>query len=249
MRTLALVVEYDGTLFNGFARQKGVASVAADLEAALRTLLRHDVSLTCAGRTDSGVHATGQVVSCRTSSTVPLWRIPIAGSALLRDSGIAIVKAVERGAAFSARRDALARTYRYRILNRAAPSALWRARALHICACLDIEAMRAGALALLGSHDFSAFCARLGPGALAVRTIESIRIARHGDFIDCAITADSFLHRMVRIVVGTLIEVGRALRPADDIGDILVARDRRRAGFTAPPHGLYLTHVRYDDPV
>jgi tRNA pseudouridine38-40 synthase len=248
-RTLALVLEYDGTFYRGFARQAGLPTIAERVEGALETLFGHSAPIVAAGRTDAGVHATGQVVSCTTSSALALRKIVVAASALLRQSSIAVVRAVERPSGFSARRDALARTYRYRILNRVAPSPLLARRAFHVGAPLDLAAMESGARDLVGEHDFAAFCATESRGKPTRRKVELLEIGRQGDAIDLTIRADSFLHNMVRIIVGTLVEVGRGRRPAADVRATLESLDRRRAGFTAPAHGLYLEYVTYADPV
>jgi tRNA pseudouridine38-40 synthase len=248
-RTLALVLEYDGTFYRGFQRQDGVPSVAERVESALETLFAHPVQLVAAGRTDAGVHATGQVVSCTTRSLMPVARIPVAASALLRHSSIAVVRAVERAEGFSARRDALARTYRYKILNRVAPSPLWARRAFHVGASLDLEAMRAAAQQLVGEHDFAAFCAAQSRHRSTVRALHALEIVRNGEFVDCIATADSFVHNMVRIMVGTLVETGRGRRHPSEMAALLEAQDRTRAGFTAPAHGLYLESVRYEPPL
>ncbi len=249
LRTLALVVEYDGTHFAGFQRQPEARTVAGALETALCALFQHEVSLVCAGRTDAGVHATGQVVSFTTQSDLPLWRIPIAASAILRKAKIAVLSACERPSQFSARHDALARTYRYRILNRAAPSPLYALRAFHTRAMLDIDSMKSAADTLVGEHDFTAYCTSPPQCGRNVRTITALSVERAGDFVDVWITADSFLHQMVRIVVGTLVEIGCAKRPRDDARTVLGSRNRIHAGFTAPPHGLYLERVHYADPI
>jgi tRNA pseudouridine38-40 synthase len=248
-QTLALVLEYDGTGYHGFQRQDQLSSIAEQVEAALGTLFGHQTKITAAGRTDAGVHATGQVVSCTTTSLMPARRIVVAASALLRPHGIAVLHAVERPAGFSARRDALARTYRYRILNRAAPSPLFAKRAFHVSAQLDVEAMRAAATALVGKHDFAAFCAVESRARGTRRTVQAIEVQRNGDFLDVVITADSFVHNMVRIVVGTLIEVGRGRRSVPAVEAVLRSGERARAGFTAPPHGLYLERVVFADPI
>ena len=249
MRTLALIVEYDGTDYCGFQRQSGVPSVASELERALALLLGHAVKLVAAGRTDAGVHATGQVVSFATTSEFPIKRLPVAASALLRERRIAVLRAAERAAGFSARFDALARSYRYRILNRTAPSPLERLRVFHVSAGLDLDAMRAAAALLEGTHDFAAFSA-LAPGnGHAVRTISNLSIAAADEHVELDVTADSFLHHMVRIVVGTLVEVARGKRTPADVAETLDSRQRERAGFTAPPHGLYLTKVHYAEPI
>jgi tRNA pseudouridine38-40 synthase len=248
-RTLALVVEYDGTGYHGFARQNGVPSIAERLEAALATVFGHPVDIAAAGRTDAGVHATGQVVSCTTTSSIPLRRMAIASSAILRPDRIAVLRVVERAPGFSARRDAKERTYRYRILNRIAPSPLHAHRAFHVSADLDVEAMRIAAQGLIGEHDFAAFCASASRGKSTRRQLRRIDFQSNGDFLDLVVSADSFVHNMVRIITGTLIEVGRGHRSSASVGEALASRDRTKAGFTAPAHGLYLERVDYDPPL
>lgn len=249
MRTIALVVEYDGTGYHGFQRQTSLPTIAGELESALTVMCGHEVSVVGAGRTDAGVHATGQVVSFETESDARVERMPIALSSMLRDKRIAVLRAVERPVGFSARHDALARTYLYRILNRVAPSPLHEHRAFFVRSRLDIDGMTVAARPLLGEHDFTSFCAQLPERGRPLRSIERLELLRRGDFVDLEVTADSFLHQMVRIIVGTLVEVGRGKRPPQDVAAILAARDRARAGVTAPAHGLYLTGVRYRDPL
>lgn len=249
LRTLAMVVEYDGTGYHGMQRQTTLPTVAGELERALSALFGHDVRIVAAGRTDAGVHATGQVVSCTTTSTFDFARLPIAASAMLRGARIAVLRAVEREAGFSARRHALARTYRYRIVNRAAPSPLNERRAFHVRAGLEVAPMRAGAERLVGEHDFAAFCATPPARGGTMRTVTGISVDRTGDFVEVWMTADSFLHQMVRIVVGTLVDVGRGRIAPQDVGAILASGRRERAGFTAPPHGLFLERVHYADPI
>jgi tRNA pseudouridine38-40 synthase len=248
-RTLALVLEYDGSGFHGFQRQNGLPSVAERVEGALETLFGHRVKIEAAGRTDAGVHATGQVVSCATTSRMPLRRLAVAASALLRPHAIAVVRAVECENGFSARHDALSRTYRYRILNRVAPSPLHARRAFHVSATLDSDAMRSAAEYLVGEHDFAAFCAVESRSKGTRRNVQSLELQRAGEFLDIIVTADSFVHNMVRIIAGTLIEVGRGRRIASDVGVVLASCERKRAGFTAPAHGLYLEWVRYRIPI
>lgn len=248
-RTLALVLEYDGSGYHGFQRQGEHPSVAERVEAALETLFGHPTKITAAGRTDAGVHATGQVVSCSTTSAMPLRRIAVAASALLRSANIAVLRVVERPAEFSARHQALARTYRYRILNRVAPSPLHARRAFHVGAQLDVDAMSRAAAVLVGQHDFAAFCAVESRAKNTRRTIHAIEVHRNGNLLDIVISADSFVHNMVRIIAGTLIEVGRGRRTAQDVEAVLRSGSRSKAGFTAPAHGLYLERVDYADPI
>jgi tRNA pseudouridine38-40 synthase len=248
-RTLALVVEYDGSRFFGMQRQSTLPTVAAELERVLATLLGEPVTIVAAGRTDARVHATGQVVSVNTTSGYDINRLPIAASALLRSSSIAVVRASERAPGFSARHDALARTYRYRLLNRVAPSPLLARRAFHVRKPLDVDAMRAGARSLIGEHDFAAFCATPPATGGTTRTVQAIAVERSGETIDIRVSADSFLHQMVRIVAGTLVDVGRGKIAPAEVAGILASKDRRHAGFTAPAHGLYLERVDYAEPV
>jgi tRNA pseudouridine38-40 synthase len=168
---------------------------------------------------------------------------------MLREARIAVVRAVEREPGFSARRYALARTYRYRILNRAAPSPLHERRAFYVRTPLDVGAMRAAGALLVGEHDFAAFCATHPPRGGTSRTITALTVERLGDFVEVWVTADSFLHQMVRIAVGTLVDVGRGKIESSAVTEILASRRRESAGFTAPAHGLYLERVHYADPI
>ncbi len=249
MRTFAIVVEYDGTALHGFQRQSDLPTVAGELDRALTTLCGHPVTVVGAGRTDAGVHALGQVCSFSTDADLELRRMPIALSGMLHAQRISVLKAVERPQGFSARHDALARTYLYRILNRLSPSPLHERRAFFVRSRLDIERMRGAAASLTGEHDFASFCVQPPDGGRTQRTIERLEIARDGDFVEIEITADSFLHQMVRIIVGTLVEVGRGKRDPASMNAILAAKDRAAAGITAPAHALYLTGVRYAEPI
>ncbi|MBC5806583.1 MAG: tRNA pseudouridine(38-40) synthase TruA [Candidatus Eremiobacter antarcticus] len=248
-RTLALVLEYDGSPYHGFQRQHGLPTVAERVENALAQLFGHETKVVAAGRTDRGVHARGQVVSCTTTSAFPLERMALAASALLRPHAIAVVRAAERPEGFSARRDALARCYRYLILNRVAPSPLQRGRVFHVSRGLDAAAMQSAALSLEGEHDFAAFCAAGSDSDRTIRRITAVEVRRQGELVEVSVSADSFLHNMVRIIVGTLVEVGRGTREVDDVEAVLRSRSRSRAGFTAPPHGLYLEKVEYANQV
>lgn len=248
-RTIALVVEYDGHFSHGMQRQSELPTVAGELESALAVLLGEPVRVVNAGRTDAGVHATGQVVSFVTTAGMELRRMPVALSAMLRHAHVAVVRAVERPQDFSARRSALARTYRYRVLNRPAPSPLHQHRVFHIGAHLDLDAIKAAALHLVGEHDFAAFCATPPIRGGTRRNVTSLAIECEGELIDLWITADSFLHHMVRIIVGTLVQVGRGRREPTDLLRLLAPASRADAGFTAPAHGLYLERVHYADPL
>jgi tRNA pseudouridine38-40 synthase len=244
MPTYRVVVEYDGTLFSGLQFQPEERTVAGEVQRALGVLFAEPIAISAAGRTDAGVHASGQVVSFRSTRTFPIERLALALNANLPPDVTARAAAIV-GDGFSARFDATARTYEYRILNRAEPSALARRYAHHVYRPLDLDLMRAAARDLIGQHDFIAFCGVLPAHGGTVRTIHSVDITRAGDDVIVRITGLGFLHRMVRIAVGTLIEIATARRAAGDIPAILASRDRRRAGYTAPAAGLTLVGVRY----
>lgn len=221
-------------------------SVGATLERALSKIFDEPVKVSAAGRTDSGVHATGQVISFTTSRSFPFDRLRLAlNSTLPQDVSIRDVAIVPKE--FSARFSALERTYVYAIFNRSARSSLLARFAAHIYRPLDLEAMRAAALPLIGEHDFRSFCGTLPEGGVTIRNLYALDLERRGDMIRIAICASGFLHRMVRTIVGTLIACGTGETESAAIPQILAARARAAAGLTAPAQGLYLAGVRYDD--
>jgi tRNA pseudouridine38-40 synthase len=221
-----------------------VRTVGAVLEAVLLSLFRETVKVSCAGRTDTGVHATGQVVSFRTTRTFPFDRLALAlNSELPHDLTVRETAIVDDG--FSARFDALERTYVYAIFNRRPPSALLARNVYHVWAPLDLDAMREAAKYVVGEHDFRSFCGMLPDGGVTLRTVRSLELEARGDLIRVQISADGFLHRMVRTIVGTLIECGSGKRKPESSLDIVEARSRAAAGITAPARGLYLAGVRY----
>jgi len=242
--SLRLTVEYDGTEYCGFQWQPAVRSVAGVLQDALERLLREPVKITGAGRTDSGVHATGQVVSLATSRAFPVERLAVALNALLpRDCSVRDATEVDEG--FSARFSARERVYVYAILNDPPRSALMERSAWHVPRPMDVEVMAAAGACLLGEHDFRAFSV---PAAEpAVRNVRMLRVDRIGRLVRVEIAADGFLHHMVRVIVGTLAECGEGRRAPAQPAAILASGDRSAAGMTAPPQGLYLAGVRYPD--
>ena len=240
------VVEYDGTAFCGLQFQPEVRTVAGELERALSLLFGEPVKISSAGRTDAGVHASGQVVSFRTERAFPDGRLGLAlNGNLPLDVSVRRVDEVAEG--FSARFDAVERTYEYRILNRTLPSARERRFSHHVHRPFDLDLARRAAADLLGEHDFVAFCGLLPAHGGTIRTVHAVGIDRVRDLITVRIAGRGFLHRMVRISVGTLIEIATGRRPPDDIPVILASKDRRRAGYTAPASGLCLVGVRYPD--
>lgn len=245
MSTFLLVIEYDGSGFSGWQKQPGCRTVQSEVEAAFAAVTGCEGKVTAAGRTDRGVHATGQAVSIETAAeTLPSKKLFIALNAVL-PSDISVVSVRRVPDSFSARFAAKEKTYTYRILNRPARSVLEGRKAWHVIRPLDISAMRTAAGILKGLHDFSAFEVAGSTQINKKCRISSIAIMRRGDIVTCVLTADRFLYKMVRCIVGTLVEVGIGDRSPASVASILKSGDRRSAGKTAPGHGLFLTRVHY----
>lgn len=238
MRQVRLVVEYDGTQLCGWQRQDNGPTVQGHLEDALATLLQHAAPCAGASRTDAGVHALGQVAAFRTERTIPLHGIRRGLNSLLPPS-ISIRDAQEAHDDFHPRFSARGKHYRYTLLARPDRSPLWRDRAWHVRAPLDVDAMRAAAAPLLGEHDFAAFRAAGCTAKTTTRFIESIDVTRDGDLVHVDLRGNAFLRNMVRIIVGTLVD-----KPSQT-AEILAGLDRTKAGITAPAQGLTLMSVRY----
>jgi tRNA pseudouridine38-40 synthase len=250
--TTVLTVAYDGTLFHGFARQAGLPTVQGHLEEALRVALRREVETVGAGRTDTGVHALGQVVSFASEPADPDSSTLMRSLNALAGPGIVVTEVRRACEGFSARYDALSREYRYLLVPGAVPPLALRERAWWVKGDLDLEAMRRGAGHLLGEHDFTSFCvAASAEGKRTIRGISQLRIEEACELgescVEVRVAGRSFLHSMVRIVVGTLVEVGRGRRDPDWVGEALLARSRAAAGPTAPPEGLTLWRVAYPE--
>lgn len=242
---LAIGIEYDGTRFMGWQRQPHpVPTVQTCVETALATVANHPVEVTCAGRTDAGVHASGQVVHFDTLAqrTERGWLLGV-NSNLPEDIAVHWLREVPED--FHARFRARARHYRYTIVNRATRPALTRKRATWVHAALDLEAMQAGARHLLGEHDFSGFRAVECQAHSPVRTIHRLELRRVGEQVIVDVVADGFLHHMVRNIAGVLIAIGAHKHPADWARKVLQGRDRKLGGVTAPPQGLCLVAVLY----
>lgn len=251
---LRLTIAYDGAGFAGFAPQPGQRTVSGVLGGAIARVVGAPVALTCAGRTDAGVHAWGQVVHVdlpgllRGGRTLEPAKLARAANAMLapevvvRDAGLA-------EAGFDARRSALSRAYRYDILCAAVPDPSLAGRVWQMSAALDLAAMEAATEAIVGEHDFSAFCRRPPGGGSLVRRVLgarwSVSEVPAGQLYRFEVVASSFCHQMVRSLVGTLVEVGRGRRRAGDMARVLAAGDRGLAGSPAPPTGLCLWEVRY----
>lgn len=244
MPTVRLEIEYDGSGFRGWARQPGLRTVQGELETALATVLREPVELTVAGRTDTGVHARGQVASFTVAAEPP-------GDLMRRLNGVgpddvAVTAAGIVADGFNARRDATARTYRYRLLARSAPNPFELGRALWWPHRIDREALDACAAAIVGTHDFTAFTPTQTDHVHFNRKVLAARWESQGDILNFQITADAFMRNMVRALVGTQLEVASGRRTVENFTQLLEGALRSQGGDTAPPHGLYLESVSYD---
>lgn len=246
MRTVKLTIQYDGADYFGWQMQANHRSIQQVLQEALGIVCNHPVTLHGAGRTDTGVHALGQVAHFKTESRIDMMQLRKGLNSLL-PSDIVIADAVEAAPEFHSRFDATARSYWYVIMNALVPSPFYRRYAWHIRKPLDLGAMRAAAGVLVGMHDFSSFQAREREDVCTIREVKRVRLKRVGPaLLLFEIQATSFLRHMVRGIVGTLVDAGRGKLSATDMQVILQACDRSRAGVTAPPHGLFLKEVRYD---
>jgi tRNA pseudouridine38-40 synthase len=247
VRKIRLVVEYDGTTLSGWQRQANAPTVQQHLEEALAQILQHDVTVAGASRTDAGVHARGQVAAFETERSIALHGIRRGLNSLLPDA-IAIRSAEEVPLDFHPRFGATGKHYRYTIYRAADRSPLLRDRAWHHGEPLDVARMRDAARALVGEHDFAAFRAAGCTAKTTVRRIDTLELTELavGDLLSIDVRGNAFLRNMVRIVVGTLADVGRGALEVSQVAEILASRDRTKAGKTAPAHGLELVEVRYD---
>ncbi len=245
MTRYRLTIEYDGTDFVGWQRQDSGPSIQAALEAAIEAFTGETVKAVAAGRTDAGVHASGQVVHADIGRPSEPRMVRLALNHHLKPLPIAVVDAEPVDDHFHARFSALRRHYRYRILNRPSRPTLERNRVWWVPVDLDLDAMRRAAGHLRGHHDFTSFRAAGCQAKSPIKTLERLDIETQGDEIHLLLSAQSFLHNQVRIMAGTLKGIGTARWPVEAIPEMLAARDRSAAGPTAPPQGLYLTQVDY----
>ena len=244
MGRIALGIEYDGSAYAGWQQQAHSRSVQAALEASLAAVAGHDIRLTAAGRTDAGVHALLQVAHFDTDASRPLRAWTLGATAGAPDD-MSVLWAREVPERFHARFSALSRSYLYRILNRPIRPAIDRHRVCWIRRPLDAVAMHRAAQPLIGERDFSSFRAAECQSSTAMRRVLSVCVTRSGAELRIVIEANAFLHHMVRNIVGSLLLVGSGQRSEDWLVEVLDARDRRRAGPTAPPQGLYFAGVEY----
>lgn len=244
MARVAVGVEYDGSGYCGWQQQQAAESIQQVLQTALSRVCDHKVELTAAGRTDAGVHARGQVAHFESGANRSSRGLVLGANTLLPE-GIALRWAQQVPDHFHARYSAVARTYRYCILNRSSRSALAAGRAAFVYRPLQLEPMREAAGHLLGKHDFSAFRAAECQARSPVRNLTQLELRRSGDFMVLEVTANAFLHHMVRNMAGLLIHIGQGEAEPAYAAEVLGGRDRRLAPATAPASGLYLWRVHY----
>lgn len=244
MATIKLIIEYDGTAYVGWQRQPNQPTIQAALETALTRITQQHISVIAAGRTDAGVHARGQVVSFQCDKPIPIhkWGLAI-NSALPHD--ISVLSSEEVPESFHARYSAKEKLYEYRISRHPARPAIDRNRVWHLPYDLDIPAIRQAMSGLIGSHDFTSFQGPRASTSDPMCVVSQVSLSSDLMSLIIQIQANRFLKQMVRAIIGTLTEVGRHKRAPDSIHDILQAKDRRAAGETAPPQGLYLLQVLY----
>ena len=246
-RNIRLLLEYDGTHYHGWQRQAEALTIQQVLEESLQRLTGEKTALIGSGRTDAGVHARGQVANFRTESPIPLQAFHKGMNSLL-PKDIAVLEALEAEPSFHARKSARAKTYEYRILNRPTRSPLARHYAWWIDPPLDLTAMAGASAVLPGEHDFTAFRASGSDNLNPVRRVLTAEWRDDsGGWLSFTITATGFLRGMVRSLVGTLAEVGRGKAPPAILAELLTNRARHLAGPTAPPQGLYLVEVFYEN--
>jgi tRNA pseudouridine38-40 synthase len=241
--TVRLDIEYDGAGFRGWARQPGLRTVQGELETALATVLREPIELSVAGRTDTGVHALGQVASFETATDPPADLARRLNGLAPDDAAVTAASVVADG--FNARHDAKSRSYHYRLLARSAPNPFEQGKSLWWPHKIDHKALEACAAALEGTHDFTAFTPTQTDHVHFNRNILAASWTTENDILTFRITADAFMRNMVRVLVGTQLEVANSRRTVESFTQLLKGASRTEAGDTAPPHGLYLESVTY----
>ena len=245
MRNIKLTIEYDGKDYNGWQKQPNKLNIQGTIERAIKEITGEDVDLIASGRTDAGVHAFGQVANFKTKSNIPIDKIAIAINSKLKKS-IVIKSAEEVDNRFHSRLNCKQKTYRYIINNSEFPSAIYRNLECHIPYKLDIEKMKEAAKYFEGEHDFKAFKASGTSSKSSVRKIYKAEVYKNDNKIYIELTGNGFLYNMVRIIAGTLVEVGTGKIKPEEIPDIIRNKKRENAGKTLPPQGLFLLEVKYE---
>jgi tRNA pseudouridine38-40 synthase len=245
VRNLKMVVEYDGAGYHGWQRQRDLATVQQALEDNVFRITRERVAIFGSGRTDAGVHALRQTAHFKTSSGISASNLLAGMNSLLPDD-IVVKELQEVSESFHARFDVKSKVYMYQIFNSPTRSALYRQYTWYVRTPLDLIAMGKGLSVLKGRHDFTAFCGKKEGDYNCIRTVTDVRLEKMtSGIISIYLEADGFLRYMVRSVVGTLVEVGRGKRTPEELLNVLEAKERRSAGITAPPQGLFLMEVKY----
>ena len=244
MRNIKLTLQYDGTAYHGWQMQENAPTVQETLSRAIEHITGSKPQLTGSSRTDAGVHAKRFVCNFKTDASIPQERIPAALNTYLPDDIVCLL-AEDVTPDFNARFCAKKKCYTYYILNSKYPDAFLRKYSWHFPYELDISKMKKAAEAFLGKHDFAGFASSGGSVITTVREIYSLDVEKEGDLIKITVTGDGFLYNMVRIIAGTLAFVGCGKTEPQDIAEIIESKDRKRAGVTAPPQGLFLTEVFY----
>lgn len=244
MKNIKLTIEYDGTNYCGWQKQKSGRTVQETIEKAISKIVKEEVSINGSSRTDSGVHAKGMVANFITNSSVPPERFREAINTKLPDD-IAIIKSEEVNEDFHARYSSKGKTYCYTLINREEKCALYRNYAYHVKDKLNVELMEKACQYFIGKHDFTAFKTSGSSVKTSIRTVKDLHIEKDGEIIKIYVTADGFLYNMVRIIVGTLIEVGTYRINYEDLESIINSGRREEAGFCVPPNGLVLEKVYY----
>ena len=244
MRNIKLTIEYDGKDFNGWQKQPNKLNIQGEIERAIKDITGEEVDLIASGRTDAGVHALGQVANFKTNSNIPVDKFPIALNTKLKRS-IRILEAVEVEERFHSRYNCKRKTYRYIINNSENGTAIYRNLEYNFSQELDVEKMNKAAKSFIGEHDFKGFKASGTSSKSSVRIIYEAKVYEENGRVIIELTGNGFLYNMVRIISGTLIEVGSGKIHPEEMDDIIESGDRTRAGKTLPPNGLYLVKVEY----
>ena len=244
MRNIKLTIEYDGKDFNGWQKQPNKLNIQGEIERAIEEITGEQVDLYGSGRTDAGVHSLGQVANFKTNSKLPIEKVAIAINSKLKKS-IRIKKAEEVSENFHSRYNCHKKKYRYIINNSSQGSAIYRGLEYHVSQKLNADEMKKAIKFFEGEHDFKAFKSSGTSSKSSVRTIYNAELKQNGERIIIELTGNGFLYNMVRIISGTLLEVGLGNIKAEDIPNIIESKDRKMAGKTLPPHGLYLVEVMY----
>ena len=246
MRNIKLTIEYDGKDFNGWQKQPNKLNIQGTIEKAIEAITQEEpINLTASGRTDAGVHSLGQVANFKTNSKIPIEKMATAINSRLKKS-IVIKKAEEVDERFHSRYNCKRKTYRYIINNSKEGTAIYRGLECHVPQKLDINSMKEAVKFFEGEHDFKAFKASGTSSKSSVRTIYKAEVIQQGEKIFIELTGNGFLYNMVRIIAGTLVDVGLGKIASEEIPEIINSMDRKRAGKTLRPNGLYLVKVEYE---